>query len=62
LVATDNYGLSVQRARRVRDALIGMGLEEACIKLRYYGESDPLVPTRDGVAKRVNRRVEIEIR
>ncbi len=57
-----NYSLSIQRAQQVCKELIDMGLDEACLKIRYYGESDPLVPTVDGVAKQVNRRVEIEIR
>lgn len=57
-----NYSLSMQRTRRVLDELIKMGLDETCLKVRYYGESDPLVPTGDGVAKSMNRRVEIEIR
>lgn len=57
-----NEGLSMQRARRVRGELVKLGLDDKCMKIRYYGESDPLVPTMDGVARRVNRRVEIEIR
>ncbi len=60
--AAYNYRLSMQRARRMQRELIKLGLDKACLTVRYYGENDPLVPTVDGVAKRVNRRVEIEIR
>ena len=57
-----NRHLSMQRAKRVQQELIELGLDPPCLNIRYYGESDPLVPTQDGVAKRVNRRVEIEVR
>ncbi len=57
-----NYRLSMRRAQRMQRELIKLGLDKACLTVRYYGENDPLVPTVDGVAKRVNRRVEIEIR
>jgi outer membrane protein OmpA-like peptidoglycan-associated protein len=56
-----NYHLSMQRALRVQRELIDLGLKQTCLKIRYYGESAPLIPTADGIAEQMNRRVEIEI-
>ena len=58
-----NYGISTKRAQAVANALTGMGVEGSCMKdIRFYGESDPVVPTADEVAEPLNRRVEVEIR
>jgi len=57
-----NRRLSLQRANSVKQALVGLGMSEDCLEIRYFGESDPVVPTPDGVAEPRNRRVEIEIR
>jgi outer membrane protein OmpA-like peptidoglycan-associated protein len=57
-----NRQLSLYRALAVKQALQSLGLPERCLKVRYYGESDPLIPTPDGKAEPRNRRVEIEIR
>jgi outer membrane protein OmpA-like peptidoglycan-associated protein len=58
-----NKGLSMNRANSVASALIGLGAAKECMAdLRYYGESDPAVPTADDVDEPRNRRVEVEIR
>ena len=58
-----NYGISTNRANAVASALTGMGAAEDCVKdIRFYGESDPAVPTADEVPEPRNRRVEVEIR
>ena len=57
-----NYRLSLRRAEKVRGVLMTRGVAEGCIVVRYYGESDPLIPTPDEVAEPRNRRVEVQIR
>ena len=57
-----NYLLSMVRAENVAKALVGMGIPQNCMDIRYYGESYPIVPTKDEVNEPLNRRVEIEIR
>ena len=57
-----NYLLSMVRAENVAKALVGMGIPQNCMDIRYYGESYPIVPTLDEVDEPLNRRVEIEIR
>lgn len=57
-----NYLLSTVRAENVANALVGMGIPQNCMDIRYYGESYPIIPTLDEVDEPLNRRVEIEIR
>lgn len=57
-----NDKLSERRARVVREAVIKAGVPSELIQLFWYGESDPAVPTPDGVAEELNRRVEITVR
>jgi outer membrane protein OmpA-like peptidoglycan-associated protein len=58
-----NYGISTDRAKAVANALTHLGVAENCTKdIRFYGESDPAVPTADEVPEPRNRRVEVEIR
>jgi OOP family OmpA-OmpF porin len=54
-----NMGLSLRRAQAVRDAFIKLGVSPSDIALVGKGESQPLVPTADGVREPRNRRVEI---
>lgn len=54
-----NMGLSLRRAQAVRDAFIKLGVSPSNIALVGKGESEPLVPTADGVREPRNRRVEI---
>lgn len=56
-----NLDLSQRRARFVVQALKTAGVPEAMLKYFAFGESDPAVPTEDGVAEPKNRRVEIFI-
>jgi OOP family OmpA-OmpF porin len=57
--ATYNMGLSQRRADAVRAALVGLGIPQSEIAVFAKGETDPLVPTPDGVREPQNRRVEI---
>lgn len=56
-----NERLSERRARTVREALNGMNLPVGEIITNARGESEPLVPTGDGVREPQNRRVEITV-
>jgi OOP family OmpA-OmpF porin len=56
-----NQALSIRRATAVQNALIANGVSAALIVIRGAGESEPLVPTADGVREPQNRRVEIVI-
>ena len=57
--AAYNLTLSKRRAMAVADELIRLGVDPAEIGIDYKGETDPLVPTPDGVREPQNRRVEI---
>jgi outer membrane protein OmpA-like peptidoglycan-associated protein len=57
-----NARLALDRAEAIRDVLIGIGLDPALIQLDSHGESNPLIPTDDGVAEPRNRRVEVTVR
>lgn len=54
-----NVDLSLRRANSVRDALLARGVSPAKISVAARGESEPAVPTPDGVREPANRRVEI---
>jgi outer membrane protein OmpA-like peptidoglycan-associated protein len=57
-----NDRLSLQRAERVRQELVRIGLPAGSISVAGRGERELLVPTADGVAEPRNRRVEITVR
>jgi outer membrane protein OmpA-like peptidoglycan-associated protein len=59
--ATYNQGLSERRARAVQDQLQQFGIDPSTVGTSGRGETDPLVPTPDGVREPQNRRVEIAI-
>jgi len=63
-LAADDYNdrLSLQRAGRVRDELVRLGIPPGRIQIAGRGEREPLVRTADGVAEPQNRRVEINVR
>lgn len=63
-LAADDYNdrLSLQRAQRVRDELIKLGIPADRIRAAGRGEREPLISTPDGVAEPRNRRVEISVR
>jgi len=54
-----NMALSLRRADSVRNALTNGGIPADAITVAGRGESDPAVPTADGVKEQANRRVEI---
>lgn len=54
-----NLGLSNRRANAVANGLIARGIAPDEIVVRGYGETNPLVPTPNGVREAQNRRVEI---
>lgn len=57
--AMANLALSQKRADTVKKALVAKGLAAQAISVFAFGESDPKVPTKDGVKEPKNRRVEI---
>jgi outer membrane protein OmpA-like peptidoglycan-associated protein len=54
-----NMALSIRRANAVKGALVRQGIPENEIVVIGKGETQPLVPTPDGVREPQNRRVEI---
>ena len=57
-----NLGLSQRRAAAAANALVATGADAAAIVTDALGESNPLVPTPDGVREPSNRRAEISFR
>lgn len=57
-----NQRLSERRVATVKDALVKKGVKAGSITTEAYGETRNAVPTKDGVAEQLNRRVEVEIR
>jgi opacity protein-like surface antigen len=57
--AAYNQRLSVRRAQSVEAELVRDGVNQSEISIHGYGESNPLVPTAQGVREPQNRRVEI---
>ncbi len=60
---TDRYnlGLSDRRAQGVAQYLTGKGVAGGAVTAKGFGETNPRVPTEDGVREPQNRRVEISI-
>lgn len=56
-----NQALSMRRAESVKAALVEMGVSADQITTRGVGQTQPLIPTGDGVREPQNRRVEIDI-
>ena len=54
-----NVGLSQRMAASVRSYLAGHGIPDGVMTTMAFGESRPLVETKDGVSEPQNRRVEI---
>jgi outer membrane protein OmpA-like peptidoglycan-associated protein len=57
-----NDALSLQRAERVREAVLRLGIAGDRVQVFGRGEREPLVPTEDEVAEPRNRRVELTVR
>lgn len=65
---TDNVGkptlnqtLSEDRVNCVKDYLVEKGIKDSRIQSRAYGGSQPIVYNSEEEARRLNRRVEIEV-
>jgi outer membrane protein OmpA-like peptidoglycan-associated protein len=54
-----NMALSLRRANSVKRALVTEGIAGSAISISGRGESEPIVPTADGVRESQNRRVQI---
>jgi outer membrane protein OmpA-like peptidoglycan-associated protein len=59
---TYNDKLSLARAERMREMMIGMGIPADRIQAAGRGKRELLVPTDDNVSEGRNRRVEINVR
>lgn len=57
-----NDAISLQRARMVRDAIVGAGIPAGAIEVGSHGASNPYVVVPPGQAEPRNRRVEITVR
>ena len=57
-----NDRLSLARAERMREMMVGLGIPSERIQAAGRGKRELLVPTEDGVAEARNRRVEINVR
>ncbi len=60
--ARRNEVISLARAYKIRDALVGAGVPIERIEIDSYGETRPAIPTKDNVPERRNRRVEVTVR
>lgn len=56
-----NQALSERREQAVANELMALGVPQAAITGEALGETDPAVPTGDGVPEAANRRVDIAI-
>lgn len=57
-----NYDISLNRAQRVKELLVSMGVDPLAIETESHGEDNPLIKTPDEVAEPRNRRVEVTVR
>ena len=57
-----NYKISLNRAQRVKDILVSMGVDPRAIETESHGKDNPLIKTPDEVAEPRNRRVEVTVR
>ncbi|MDH3663840.1 MAG: OmpA family protein [Alphaproteobacteria bacterium] len=57
---TYNQGLSQRRADNIAKRLIAGGIEASSVTIEAFGETQPAVPTNDGMREPANRRVEID--
>lgn len=58
----DNDTLSLQRAQKVQEMLLGMGVSPEHVNAAGRGSREPLVATEAGVDEPRNRRVEVSVR
>lgn len=57
-----NLRLSERRAKDAMDALISQGVNRTVITSSGMGETQPFIPTEDGVKEQLNRRTEVLIK
>lgn len=57
-----NQEISYNRAQRVKDLLVSMGLDPRSVSTESHGEENLLIKTADEVAEPRNRRVEVTVR
>ena len=57
-----NDKLSLARAERMREMMVGLGIPEERVQAAGRGKRELLVPTEDNIAEPRNRRVEINVR
>lgn len=60
--AAANAALGLRRAETIRALLVRSGIAATVVDVSSHGESDPAVPTADGVDEPRNRRVEVTVR
>ena len=60
--AAYNLALSERRAKDAMDELVRQGINRATISSSGMGETQPFVPTGDGVKEQLNRRTEVLIK
>ncbi|WP_172970178.1 OmpA family protein [Erythrobacter sp. THAF29] len=56
-----NESLSMRRAMAVADLMANLGINRSQMRVRAEGESNPRVPTADGIRSPENRRVEVTV-
>lgn len=56
-----NDALSMRRATAIADLMADMGIDRSLMSVTAQGESNPRVPTEDGVRNPQNRRVEVTV-
>jgi outer membrane protein OmpA-like peptidoglycan-associated protein len=57
-----NLDLSLKRAVYIEELIMKAGIDKHYITTTSHGEGNPLIPTADGVAEPLNRRVEVIVR
>ncbi len=57
-----NDKLSLARAERLREMLVGLGISGERVGAAGRGKRELLVPTEDNISEPRNRRVEINVR
>jgi outer membrane protein OmpA-like peptidoglycan-associated protein len=57
-----NLDLSLKRAGYIEDLIVKAGIDKHYITTTSHGEGNPVIPTPDGVAEPLNRRVEVIVR
>ncbi|MDD2319620.1 MAG: OmpA family protein [Geobacteraceae bacterium] len=58
----DNYRLALERALLIQKSLLSLGINPQFIEVTSHGEDNPLIITKDEIAERRNRRVEVVVR